>query len=135
MTTSLAKDALLANFATLAYREPEQLEVPGALPDGWVKVKQEVDDATGFAAYAFRNTTTGEVVIAYRGTDGVNDVTGPDVAILGGNWHPQFNQAMTFAKQVTGDLKIVPEQVDPRTVINVTGHSLGGAEAQIVSQA
>lgn len=69
MTTSLSQDALLANFATLAYQSPTQLDVPGVLPTGWAKVDQEITDATGFAAYAFRNNTTGEVVIAYRGCE------------------------------------------------------------------
>ena len=40
-------------------------------PQGWVKLTNPLPVTDGFAYGVFRNATTNEVVIAYRGTDGL----------------------------------------------------------------
>ncbi|MGL4768126.1 MAG: lipase family protein [Formosimonas sp.] len=99
-----------------------------------------IDPATGFAACAYKNPQTNEVVIAYRGTDDRKDaspdaalardskamlLTGPTVIFhsTGSDWHPQFTQALDFVERVKNN--------NPQSHINVTGHSLGGGLAQI----
>ena len=71
MTISLQKDALLAQFSVLAYKDREFLSNPNNLPAGWTVKTDSI--APPFAAFAFKNDSTGEVVIAYRGTDGIKD--------------------------------------------------------------
>ena len=87
MTTSIQTDALLAEFATLAYKDEAFLKNSSNLPSGWEFLKS--DDKPPFAAFAFQHTTTNQVIISYRGTDGVSDV-GADIAITMGAWHTVF---------------------------------------------
>ena len=47
-------------------------------PAGWVKEPNPLPATNGFAYGVFRNTTTNEVVIAYRGTDGASGMMGYD---------------------------------------------------------
>jgi hypothetical protein len=49
------------------------------VPNGWVELPNPVPITDGFAYGVFRNESTGEVVISYRGTDGVwGGFIGPD---------------------------------------------------------
>jgi hypothetical protein len=69
MTTSLTQDVRLANFAALSYKSDGLInEQP---PAGWTLLRGSVDDP--FAAFAYQNLATKEIVITYRGTDGIND--------------------------------------------------------------
>ncbi|SEA83619.1 Protein of unknown function [Desulfuromusa kysingii] len=82
---------------------------------------------TGFSGVAFRNEDTKEVVVAYRGTDGPRDVT-PDLqAGLGQNVPNQYQQAKDFY-----DAVLDKTNTDSSNSPTLTGHSLGGALAQLV---
>lgn len=131
MTTSIQKDALLSQFSNLAYKDERYLSIADNLPDGWSLKLAEVSPP--FAAFAFKNDLTGEVVIAYRGTDGLTDA-GADMAILSGNWNPQFQRGMDFVASVISKPNILLDASDASKLL-VTGHSLGGTIAQIVAQA
>lgn len=132
MTTSIQKDALLSQFSVLAYKDENFLKNSANLPVGWTLALAD-DKTPPFAAFAFKNDTTGEVVIAYRGTDGLKDGSA-DAAILAGRWDTQFQQGMDFVAKVQGDRTIFPPGTDPSKLL-ATGHSLGGAIAQIVAKA
>lgn len=47
-------------------------------PAGWTKEDNPLPVTNGFAYGVFRNTTTNEIVIAYRGTDGASGMMGYD---------------------------------------------------------
>ena len=132
MTTSIQKDALLSQFSVLAYKSADFLSDPANLPIGW-SMKLANDKSPPFAAFAFKNDTTGEVIIAYRGTDGIKDASA-DAAILAGTWDSQFKQGLDFAKSVRDNQSIFPDGPETSKIF-VTGHSLGGAIAQIVAYA
>ena len=132
MTISTQKDALLSQFAVQAYKEASFLANLANLPGGWT-MKLSDDKTPPFAAFAFQNNTTDEVVIAYRGTDGLSDGHA-DLAIASGSWNPQFQQCLDFVAKVQADRTIFPQGTDPNTLV-VTGHSLGGTIAQVVAQA
>lgn len=132
MAASIQQDALLAQFSVLAYRDREFLSNSANLPTGWRMVREE-SQTPPFAAFAFKNDSTGQVIIAYRGTDGLKDLTA-DAAIFAGRWDPQFQKALDFAQAVRGNEALFPDGFD-RSKVFTTGHSLGGAQAQIVAQA
>ena len=131
MTTSVQKDALLSRFADLAYSRPDHLDNPANLPTGWKLVDSIVEPP--FSGFAFQNTTTGEIVVSYRGVDGVNDGS---VAkdLLTGDWNPQFQKGLDFLEQIGDRTDLFPNFFDKSQLL-VTGHSLGGAIAQVVAYA
>lgn len=131
MTTSIQKDALLSQFSVLAYNDKTFLENSANLPSGWKFVAGEINGP--FAAFAFKNEASGEVIVAYRGTDGLNDFAA-DSKILAGGWDTQFQQGMDFLAQLRSNTRAFPEGYDPSKLL-VSGRSLGGAIAQVVAQA
>ncbi|MCI0764344.1 lipase [Bacillus sp. TL12] len=100
----------------------------------------EVDEKTGFAAYAFKDKTTGEIVITYVGTeDGTDVVTDAEIGghnitnankVALGNWEQdlavkQYDQGDSFYMRMRHE--------NPSAKISVTGHSLGGGIADTVA--
>ncbi|WP_157573340.1 DUF2974 domain-containing protein, partial [Novosphingobium sp. AAP83] len=87
-------------------------------------------DGFGFYAAAYRNSNNpDDVIIVYRGTDGIFDAL-PNVAIAGlADWDVQFDQAISFADYVMR----TERATNPNAQFTVTGHSLGGSLAQVVA--
>jgi len=116
-------------FSDAAYRGPGGNYDDA--PAGWQMIAQSDPNSDGYFGVAFKNTQTGEVVVANRGSrldkEGLKqDWAGSDTKILGqgGLGIPaSFNRSTEFANQVTAD--------NPGAPIHFTGHSLGGAEAQV----
>jgi hypothetical protein len=104
------------------------------LPAGWSKISQPVDNGlTGLYAQAFRNDVSGEVVIAFRGTDGtISDGTIQDwkTNIATGLSIPngQVAQAMTFYENIKAAYG-----TNGGSNISFTGHSLGGGLASLMA--
>ncbi|MEW6134001.1 MAG: Mbeg1-like protein [Pseudomonadota bacterium] len=97
----------------------------GALPMGWQLIQASPPSDTGFSAIAVRNNATGEIVIAYRGTDDGTDVSGNWLQLALQNEVPQqYEEARAFYLRVRDTYG---------GNITLTGHSLGGALAQLVA--
>ncbi len=101
----------------------------GAVPPGWSIVDTSAESMgpsdKGFAAVTFKNQSTGEIVISYRGTDEFGDASNNFVQLALQNDVPgQYYEAKAY-------LKLTQEKFGPNLV--VVGHSLGGALAQLVS--
>lgn len=122
----LTRDYTLSQMSLAAYDDNPKP------PAGWgtAPIDSHVDPKTGFAAYAFQNPTTQEIVIAYRGTDDRRDITGPDAAMANpfASWDKQFTQGLDFAG------KIMQEHPEAAGKISVTGHSLGGGLAEVTTK-
>lgn len=106
------------------------------------------DPVTGFDATVYQNETTKEIVIAYRGTEGGKSIdrSGPDYwtdfrhIFMGGNPLQDGEKidpddktqvvAPNQFTQATALLEIVKKDYGGEATITVTGHSLGGANAQ-----
>ena len=104
--------------------------------NGWTVINQTQNPNTGYEAVAFK-APNGEIIIAHRGSDSlsssidketignpIKDWTESDLAIANGEVPPQFHDADAFSKE------IMQEHGDQ---ITHTGHSLGGALAQLTA--
>ena len=120
----------------------------------------DFNDTTGFVGHAFvQDRPDRRIVIAIRGSDALNDWTGPNFAVArdgelldmvnlpgpvtatpkrqmaaiqeaalpGDAWHPQFRQALDFAAEIRDTYEAQGYRIE------VTGHSGGGAHAQVIS--
>ncbi len=101
----------------------------GAVPPGWSIVDTSAQSMgtspTGFAAVTFKNQSTGEIVIAYRGTDEFGDASNNFVQLALQNDVPgQLIEAQAYFDKAQQKYGVTPV---------VVGHSLGGALAQLVS--
>lgn len=101
------------------------------MPPTFEYVSSFRDNATGTSGVAFKDTTTGKVIISYTGTnfesDGFNDVFMTDfISIFMGTGH-HYDPAYQFYEKVLKENGLNPED------IILTGHSLGGNIAQRVA--
>ena len=124
-----------ASLAQAAYQDPGSASDSG--PPGWTKIAESPvtpgnqGSPNGYYGVAFQNNQTGEIVVANRGSrpslEGLaQDWGGSDVQIAaqGDRGIPgAFHDATNFAKTVQSE--------HPGQPIRFTGHSLGGAEAQV----
>jgi len=96
----------------------------GLIPTGWTLIESKSSLSTGFSAIAVQNNETGEVVVAYRGTDGFDDATGTYSQLALQNGVPnQYPEALAFFTEIN----------DSYGNVTLTGHSLGGSLAQLVA--
>ncbi|MEW6609637.1 MAG: Mbeg1-like protein, partial [bacterium] len=101
-----------------------------ALPDGWSLLGNPVSDPnTGFYAEVYTNGS--EIVIAYRGTEknDIRDWVFNDLYLnpVSDLLPAQFSNAQLLYEEIALKNPLIP--------ISVTGHSLGGALAELVGAA
>ena len=111
---------------------------------------------SGFGGALYKDPATGKYTIAFVGSevqDFVPDWIKADGTLATqdlfnaarnfvGSWNPQMSDALNFAyaavKQIAQDLRVAgndnPTMDDIRAVLDVTGHSLGGALAEMVGK-
>lgn len=102
----------------------------GKIPNGWKRVRTDSNDKTGYYAEAYKKDR--EIIIVYRGTDkekGANeflkDFIKSDVPMGANLSFAQLKDAQNTYNSVAKE--------NPSSRIVLTGHSLGGSLAQIVS--
>jgi hypothetical protein len=131
MTIASTGYALLAQDSYHDRVKDEKIVLDGAI----YKVFDHTDNPiTGFQATAYQRVDTGEVVIAYRGTefdrepvhDGIVDA---GMALAGVN--AQKHDADVFTQRVLAQAKVDAQKNNQPPNVTVTGHSLGGTLAQL----
>jgi hypothetical protein len=141
-----SKTLLGATFAQAVY--PNKGGAPFTPPADFKAVDFKFTSSqTGFAAQAYVNVKTGELVIAYRGSDSMTEAGNAATWARDGIWDPQFTDATNFAAAArtaalvkVNEYRLRPENgLQPLTQlpddkILVTGHSLGGLLGQVVSK-
>ena len=141
-----ANTLLASTFSQWAYFNPG--DKPLVAPAGYdpVPITSESFKPTspGFSAVTFVNKETGQVVIAYRGSDTNAEKLMAGYSASTGTWDPQFTDATNYAKQARaaaldqindyrdeqGQPRLQEKDINPL----VTGHSLGGLLGQVVSK-
>ena len=88
-----------------------------------------METRNGLSGAVYQNPRTGVVTIAFRGTDSLQGDPAAGAKVALGLWHPQFSDAGRFVKSVMDVMKERSES----TQFQFTGHSLGGALAQVMS--
>ncbi len=88
-------------------------------------------DTSGFSATVFKDTNTNEYVIAFRGSNDMQDIRDDlimgttNTGLLGDVTNKQFKEAFAFASEQIARI----QAQNPDAKISITGHSLGGALA------
>lgn len=91
-------------------------------------------DTGGFSATVFKDTNTNEYVIAFRGSNDMQDIRddlimgATSTGLLGDVTNKQFKEAFAFASEQIARI----QAQNPDAKISITGHSLGGSLAQAV---
>lgn len=130
MPTTINRDAQLSTLANISYSD-----TPPQVVGDWHYLSQSAKSSTGFFAVAYVNNITKEVVVSYRGTDGLKGDISADIAFQTGSWNPQFDEAAKFTAEIKSDLRVAPllEKNGGYNLLT-TGHSLGGGIAQVMGK-
>ncbi|WIY59849.1 Mbeg1-like protein [Bacillus arachidis] len=146
-------DETYKHLSDSAYKKEEAVVTNnGGEKTKWIPIYPEGatlhDPVTGFDATVYQNDKTGEIVISYRGTEGGESIdrSGPDYwtdyrhilkeekPLQDGEKIDPSDKTQVIAPnqftQATSLLQIVKEKYGDKAEITVTGHSLGGANAQ-----
>jgi len=133
LNTITASTLTASTLSQVAYMSPAQLAAYSP-PAGYEAINPVTNSTTGFSAVTFVNKETGQVVIAFRGSDNLSEASMAARAASTGTWDPQFTDATNYAKQArAAALQQINEdradQGKPLLTINdinplVTGHSL-----------
>ncbi len=131
MTLSSTDYALLAQDS---YQDPV-LNKPKILGGATYEAIDVADNPrTGFQATAYRRVDTGEIVIAYRGTEFDREPIhdgGVDAGMVLTGLNAQTPDSVAFTERVLERAKIDANLHHRPLQVTVTGHSLGGTLAEI----
>ena len=126
--------SVVAQLAASAYRNATERNRI-APPVGWTEIATYPANGasdgwiTGFSASAYRGPG-GEIVIAYAGSDNVNDWALANGPAATGFYSPQVVQAAQFYWQVLNRPDV---GVANKNKVTFTGHSLGGGLASLMA--
>ena len=135
--TASVEPLVMASLCDLLYDEPGQSSKADWTQGQWdAALQQQLWTASWrflgqssvnpqvYFGVAFENIATGQIAIANRGTQTAYDLLVSDIDILKGIVPPAFFAAAQFACEI-----VTAHRGSGREIL-VTGHSLGGAEAQ-----
>lgn len=95
-------------------------------------ILEHVDNkATGYQGTIYRRESTGEIVVAHRGTEGKIDDILTDASMVRSRHNPQADDALALTKHALDYAKDYGNRTGHQPEVTMTGHSLGGALAQI----
>lgn len=128
-STSLPSPLDLLDFASAAYGSKSKF----GPPPGWNEIAFVTIDTEGYMGRAYINSAQDQIVLAIAGTDSVVDWIGPDLTFISPGDVPSdaFREYVGFAAT---QLRYLEHKYSGAR-ITLTGHSLGGAIAQVLGSA
>ncbi|MEA0701050.1 DUF2974 domain-containing protein [Xanthomonas campestris pv. campestris] len=112
-------------------RAPGQEEIVTIEGQRYAVLEHVNNKANGYQGTIYRREGSGEIVVAHRGTEGaVNDIL-TDATMVTSRTNPQAADALALTKHALSYAKEIGKEEGRAPEVTVTGHSLGGALAQI----
>ncbi|MCC8684773.1 XVIPCD domain-containing protein [Xanthomonas campestris] len=112
-------------------RAPGQEEIVTIEGQRYAVLDHVNNKSNGYQGTIYRRESSGEIVVAHRGTEGnVNDIL-TDATMVTSRTNPQAADALALTQNALAMAKDVGNRTGHAPEVTVTGHSLGGALAQI----
>ncbi|TWQ53366.1 lipase family protein, partial [Xanthomonas vasicola] len=112
-------------------RAPGQEEIVTLEGQRYAVLEHVNNKSTGYQGTIYRREGSGEIVVAHRGTEGAaNDIL-TDATMVTSRTNPQAADALALTKHALGYAKEFGKEEGRTPEVTVTGHSLGGALAQV----
>ncbi|WP_115561160.1 XVIPCD domain-containing protein [Xanthomonas arboricola] len=112
-------------------RAPGQEEIVVVEGQRYAVLEHVNNKSTGYQGTIYRREGSGEIVVAHRGTEGVaNDIL-TDATMVTSRTNPQAADALALTKHALDYAEVAGQRSGHAPEVTVTGHSLGGALAQI----
>lgn len=131
MTITSTDYALLAQDSYKDRRSDEEIVLGGVAYRNFDRTDVP---RTGFQATAYQRIDTGEVVIAFRGTEFAREAVrdgGVDAGMALAGVNAQRADAAAFTEKVLAQARASAQESNKPFSVTVTGHSLGGTLAQL----
>ncbi|UPG91569.1 hypothetical protein L2Y96_07305 [Luteibacter aegosomaticola] len=130
MTTTTDSYAFLADDAYVPRMDGQEVQHGQR---HFVIEDSAMDITTGFYARTYRDVDSGELIIAFCGTDDLLDAV-VDVAMVNSRIDLQAYESEQYTRRTIGELAEKLHMSPESLPISVTGHSLGGGLAQLSAE-
>ncbi|MFP6974857.1 lipase family protein, partial [Xanthomonas hortorum] len=112
-------------------RAPGQEEIVDIEGQRYAVLDHVNNKSTGYQGTIYRNEGSGEIVVAHRGTEGAAKDILTDATMVTSRTNPQAADALALTQNAMTIAKDVGKRTGHAPEVTVTGHSLGGALAQV----
>ncbi|MEE7558608.1 DUF2974 domain-containing protein, partial [Xanthomonas sp. Kuri4-2] len=114
-------------------RRPGEEEILVVEGQRYAVLEHVNNKATGYQGTVYRREGTDEVVVAHRGTEGKLDDILTDASMVRSRHNPQADDALALTQRARDYAQEYGKQSGHAPEVTVTGHSLGGALAQVAA--
>ena len=112
-------------------RAPGQEEIVTVEGQRYAVLEHVNNKSNGYQGTIYRREGSGEIVVAHRGTEGAAKDILTDAAMVTSRTNPQAADALALTKHALDYAEIAGKRTGHAPEVTVTGHSLGGALAQV----